>query len=480
MTETPLRRARRRRASAVLLASAWLLTGACGARWTDEQAAQVIAGRGPAVRAEVAGPAAGGRGASTGDAAVDAVDSGGPSAAGEIADGDAVAAATGPGGDAGTPAARAATSPADLPCSRPSDAPGVTDDTIVVGTINSLSGPVPGLAASAQAAVRAHVAHRNATGGVCGRQVVLKEGDDGTDNGRYRTVLSSLQADVFGIVGGFALGDVGAVDLLQSSGIPVVNAPSAQRVADLRSVIDIVPNAERSARYDFIRQNGGMKASLTYLAVDQSRFEANLQRTLMEAAGIEVVQVQELPISTLSYDSAARSAVNSGASYLFFIGDANSNIKMTRAVADTGHDFAFFELFTFAYGSPSFLPGAGSAADGVVTWLRVLPNEDAGANEEVARYNEWMERVAPGEPRDTFASDSWAAAKAFFDNLEAMPGPITRDGFLAQISSVDTYDADGFFGRIRLGAEVADGCTVGMQVQGGTWRRLTPSQGFLC
>ena len=461
---------------ATLLVVASLVAGACGARWTDEQAASVITrNAGPnAATPGVATGASGDRGASTGDTP----------AAGEPSDVGAGGQTGAPhaGGDAGAgaadPAAGGRAATAALACAAPSDAPGVTEDTIVIGTINSLSGPVPGLAASALAAARAQVAYRNANGGVCGRKIVLKEGDDGTDNGRYRSVLTELQDDVFGIAGGFALGDAGSTELIAASGIPIVNAPSAQTVADLPTVVDIVPNAAASARYRYIRDNGGTKVSLTYLAVDQSRFEANLQRKMMEAAGIQVVQVQELPISTLSYDSAARSAVNSGANYLFFIGDANSNIKMTRAVADTGHDFAFFELFTFAYGSPSFLDGAGSAADGAVTWLRVLPNEDP--NPEVRRYNEWMGRVAPHEPRDTFASDSWAAANAFFENLEALPGPITREAFLAQVRSVDTYDANGFFGRIRLGQEVADGCTVGMQVQSGEWKRLTPSEGFLC
>lgn len=87
-----------------------------------------------------------------------------------------------------------------------------------------------------------------------------------------------------------------------------------------------------------------------------------------------------------------------------------------------------------------------------------------------------MQRVAPGQPRDPFAADSWAVAKAFYDSLEAVSGPITREAFVQQITSVETYDGGGFFGPIQLGREVADGCVVGMQVQAGAWKRLTPPQ----
>ncbi len=474
-------RARRLRLVAILLLTA-LVTASCGARWSDEQA-EIVASRDSGAGDDVNGRAsssgssvsspdegastdgAGNRttttrrtsGGTTGGSEQPARGGGGEQAAG--------AGGTGGGGP--------------LPCAAPSDAPGVSDGEIIVGSINSLSGPAPGLAASSAAAARAYVAYRNSIGGVCGRQITLQVVDDGTDSGRYRSIIGELADTVFGIAGGFALGDVGGVEVIEASGIPIVNAPGGQEAADLPTVIDINPNPARSAKYDYIARNGGTKASLVYLAVDQSRFEANIQRGLMEASGIQIVDVQELPLSTLNYDAAARGAVNSGANFLWFVGDQNSIVSMAQSVEDTGHEFAFFEILSFAYGS-QFVQSAGPAAEGVMSWLRTVPNEEAGSNEETARFNEWMERIAPSEPRDPFASDSWAASKAFFDNLEALPGPITREAFVQQLASVETYDADGFYGPVRLGEESKDDCVVGVQVQDGRWKRLTPSSGFLC
>ncbi|MEX2293872.1 MAG: ABC transporter substrate-binding protein [Acidimicrobiales bacterium] len=359
----------------------------------------------------------------------------------------------------------------------------MTNDQIRVVAISSLSGPVPGLSASAAAATRAYVAFRNATGGVCGRAIVLQEADDGTDNGRYRSLVVSLEPKVFGIAGGFSIGDVGGIDVIKQTKIPIVTAPSASAVSALPTVYDVNPDyANLNAvigKYRYLYDEGARKVAVVYLAADQSRAEANNQMSLMKAARLEIVQVQELPIATLSYDSAARSVANSGADYLLFIGETNGNASMARSMADTGYKLKFAEYFSFAYGT-SFLQNAGTAAEGTSAWLRTLPNEEAATNEEMARFVTWMGRAAPGEAVDPFAADAWIGTKAFFDALEALPGPITRESFVAQLGATKTYDAGGMAGPIRFGAKLSNACVIGMRVESGKWTRMAPAQGFLC
>jgi ABC-type branched-subunit amino acid transport system substrate-binding protein len=443
--------------------AAVLVASGCGARWSDAQEHEVLARRAPVTRPAAASSSSAGAAAAAPVAGVV-----GP-------------AATAPGA---TPTSGVATAAAGaVPCAARSTAPGVAGGRLTVGAISSLSGPVPGLGASSGAAVRAYVAYRNSTGGVCGRKIVLKEADDGTDNGRYRSVLASMAPDVLGLVGGFALGDVGGVDVVEQAALPVVNVPSGDAVTALPTAFDLNPPYQDLhaviGKYRFLRSQGASKAILVYLAVDQSRAEANIQRSLMEAAGIRVVGVKELPVATLSYDSAARSVANSGADYLFFIGDARANASMAQAMADAGAKPKVAEYFSFAYATP-FAELAGAAAEGATTWLRTLPNEDAGSNPELATYLRWMRQVAPDDVTDVFAADAWAAAKAFFDALQGLPGPITREALVAKLRSVDTYDAAGMMGPIRLGAERTRGCVVGMQVEAGRWRRLAPATGFLC
>ena len=146
---------------------------------------------------------------------------------------------------------------------------------------------------------------------------------------------------------------------------------------------------------------------------------------------------------------------------------------------DTGYKLKQLELIS-GYGSDFIEVAGAAAAENAVTWIRSLPTEESGSNPETARFVEWMARVAPGVRPDYFAADAWAASKAFFDSVKALPGPISRDALLAQLRGTGTYDADGFFGPIQLGKKLSNGCYVLMQVVNAKWKRITPDRGFIC
>lgn len=471
-----------RRASVVALVVAGLLavlaTGGCGARWDDAQLAEVRGRVAAAARSE------GATGGPTGPA-VDLAD-GSPTEPGSLGAAGGTGGGTGGSTSGGTTGGGGDTGGASgpLPCTAPSDEIGVTDDTITVGAISSLTGPVPGLGASSAAAVRAYVGYRNATGGVCGRKLVLKEADDGTDITRYRSTLEDFAGKVLGIAGGFAVGDIGSENVITKHSIPIVNTPTG-RTGELPTVFDANPDFPKPdpiiGKYKHLYDLGARTVSMTYIAVDQSRTEANIQRGLMEAAGLKVVHVNELSLSTLSYDSAARAAANSGANYLWVTSDTNGQAAMARAVRDTGHDFLIKEFSYTSYGT-TFIAQAGAAAEGITSWLRSLPTEEAAANRSMSTYVEWMNRVAPGSIMDLFSIDSYAAAKAFIDTIEKIPGPITRAGLVEQLAQLHDYDADGMFAPIDLGRDLSKGCFMAMIVKNGKWERYAPAGtgNFLC
>ena len=473
------------RRSAVLLACLGLLltTTACGARWDEAQRESVLASRSGGGLAVGSGGAeseggssssSGGSSARTGTSAPSAPGGGGEATAGG---GGAGPAAGGAGGEG--PAASG-----DKPCAAPSDAPGVTDTTITLGTISTLSGAVPGLGASSEGAARAYVAYRNATGGVCGRELVLKTADDGMDNGRHRSIVNEMNKNVFGIIGGLGAGDAGSAGTIDELGMPVVTVAISKPFNDAAVTYNVNPYFEDVnqplAKFRHYHSQGVRKAAIVYTAVDQTRSEVNLrQKPQMIAAGIEVVAQIEVPLSTLSYDSAARQVANSGADYLYFLADGSISASMARSMHDTGYDGLKVAEYQQAYGS-KFPELAGPGAEGAVSPIRAVPNEEPGSSPEQDAYLDWMARVAPDQPADTFAADSWAASKAFIDNLDALPGPITREALLAQLGAAGEYDAGGFFGPIQLGKQISRGCVILMRYESGKWRRLAPDRGFMC
>ncbi|HEX4867269.1 MAG TPA: ABC transporter substrate-binding protein [Acidimicrobiales bacterium] len=465
--------------TALLVAA--LLTAGCGARWDEDQRAAMTAGGGTGMLvADEGGRGTTSRseartGAMTPSAADAATTPGAPGATGDPAA--PGAAATDGGADAGEAAASG-----PRPCDAPSEAPGIADDTITIATVNSVTGPVPGLGTTSEAAARAYVAYRNATGGVCGRQVELVAVDDGTDAGRFRAAIVEMLPKVIGIGGLFANGDAGGAQLVEEAQLPVVGAASTTQFQDVSTVFDVnPPPADLGAvieKYRYLKQQGVTKAAVITLSNAAAVAELDVHQAQMEAAGIPVVSRQVLPVATLSFDSAARQVANSGADYLFFLAAENHDAALARAMRDSGYDLEFEEYLT-GYGD-KYPAQAGPAAEGTSSWIRSLPNEDGGANPEQAAFLEWMERVAPGTAPDVYAAQGWVGAKGLLDAMEQLPGPITREAIVAQLRATTSFDAGGFFGDIDLGNERSKGCLIGMRHEGGQWRRMTPAQAFLC
>lgn len=466
----------------VALAVVGLLASGCGARWDDDQRAAVLArgDTGGAAAADVVAQAAGSGGSSGTGGTGPATGAGATptGAAGPAAGATGAATTTGATGADGTAAGSAA-----APCSAPSDAPGVTDSTITIGSISTLSGVVPGLGAPAAAAVRAYVGFRNANGGVCGRQLALIDADDGGDSARYRSIISETEPRVIGFAGGLSLGDDGSVDIIRDRAIPMIASRSAEGAQGQPTVFDLNPPyadpSQPIGKYDFLVAQGARTVALVYAGVEASRAEALIQRSLMEASGMEVVEQIEYPVATFSFDSVARSIANSEADHVLFIGALSYNASMAQALADTGYQPAFFELLEFGYGT-DYAELAGAAGEGTTMWIRTLPTEEAATNADLAGFVEWMDITDPGVDLDTLAAESFLAAKLLVDGLAAIPGPITRQALVDGLRAIDTYDAGGMLAPIHLGAQTNDGCFIGMQLRGGVWRRLAPASGFLC
>jgi ABC-type branched-subunit amino acid transport system substrate-binding protein len=470
-----------RRAAIALLVAVLVATG-CGARWDDRQRAAVV-GRNQGqvaagARTPVTAAAPGATDGEAGDGGAVAGDAGAGASAGTAPTAAGAPAAGSPGGGAPQAAAAAA-----KPCAAPSTATGVTPGDITIGSISTLSGAVPGLGASSLAAVRAYVAFRNSTGGVCGRRLLLKSADDGMDNGRFRAALNEMSEQVLGFAGGVGGGDAGGVEVAESKKLPVVNTPISTAFQNVSTVFDINPPFADVdapiAKYRYLYEQGVRTAALVYIAADQTREEVrDKQKPQMIASGIKVVHEQEVPLSTLSFDSAARGVANSKADFMLFVSDPSQSASMAKSMRDTGYKLKFEEYLT-AYGS-NFIELAGAAAEGTTSWIRSLPNEEPNTNPEQTAFLRWMRQTAPNTVADTFAADAWAATKAFVDALDALAGPISREALVDRLRSTTSYDAGGFIGAIQLGPKRNNGCFIAMRVTSGKWQRIAPARGFLC
>lgn len=110
-------------------------------------------------------------------------------------------------------------------CSTPGDddAPGVTDDTVTIGTHQPLTGPAAAGYSAISAATSAYFAYVNDNGGVHGRDIEYLVKDDGYDPSATQSAVRELvtEDEVLAIVNGLGTPTHAAVlDYLDEQGVP--------------------------------------------------------------------------------------------------------------------------------------------------------------------------------------------------------------------------------------------------------------------
>lgn len=109
------------------------------------------------------------------------------------------------------------------PADAEADTPGVTDDTVTIGTHTPLTGPAAAGYSSISAAATAYFAYLNDQGGVNGREIEYIVKDDGYNPATTQTVVRELvqEDDVFAIVNGLGTAPHTAVlDYLNQNEVP--------------------------------------------------------------------------------------------------------------------------------------------------------------------------------------------------------------------------------------------------------------------
>ena len=124
-------------------------------------------------------------------------------------------------------------------CSTPEASPGLTEDSITIGTHTPLTGPAAAGYSSISAATKAYFAYVNDNGGINGRSIEYVVKDDGYNPATTQTVVRELvqEDEVFAVLNGLGtpthssvvdyLNENEVPDLFVASGSPQWNQPDA-------------------------------------------------------------------------------------------------------------------------------------------------------------------------------------------------------------------------------------------------------------
>lgn len=369
-------------------------------------------------------------------------------------------------------------------CQGLKDQTGVTATTITVANIADVSGPIPGIFLSAQQAVRAYFAYFNATSSVCGRSLELLPLDSHTDpaGDQQATVKACEQA--FAAVGSMAAFDSGGAGTAQQCGLPDLRAMA---VSDARNACSTCFGAQatdfhafQNAVPDFFTEHyreATQHAGILYVNAAASVENAQVQKKIETKRGWRFVFDRSFDIAEFNYSPYVQRMKAQGVRLLEFVGSQDEAVRLAHAMQEANYAPTIFLLDPTSY-STSFA-SAGSAVDGAVVYLDFALLSESARNPELGRYEQWLQRVAPGAEPSYFGVFAWSAAKLFAEQATALGGDLSRASLTAAVRRVHHWTAAGLHAPQDVGGKINSGCWRFVRLEHGAWVPFGGRQ-YLC
>ncbi|HEX6394841.1 MAG TPA: ABC transporter substrate-binding protein [Acidimicrobiales bacterium] len=366
--------------------------------------------------------------------------------------------------------------------------PGITGNTITIGQIATVTGPVPGLFQGAFNGLDAWAAYVNSTGGIGGRTVKVVQKDDGLDCNSYTNDLNSLSNQVFSVVGTFTIEDTCGKTLLTSNptfpdiqgylldphliSLPNAFTPTPQppgyfttgaiwlkqkfpsaigHSADLYSTLAKLSYEEISDTY----KSEGFKYVYTRgTGPLETNFTSDILR--MKSLGVRVVTLEAQQIGSIAA----------------FIQQADQQgFHPDAIVAAQAYDAALFKTIGSADASNLYMPL------GYPLYL----GQDRSTNPALATFLDWLNRTHPGATPDLYTVEAWAAGQLFAQAMKSLGANPSRSDLINAVQQVHNFTADGLLPPTDPGRKLSNVCIVVAGVKGHQFVRLNPAdKGYEC
>jgi ABC-type branched-subunit amino acid transport system substrate-binding protein len=367
---------------------------------------------------------------------------------------------------------------------------GVTATQITVGNVATLTGPIPGLFQGSPYAVEAYFNYINTTqGGVNGRKLVVKGGDDALTCSGNQTATQDLEPQVFAFVGTFTVLDSCGAKVFQAHPeIPDVSfslTPDSKKLSNLYSS---QPNPPNFRTGPFLYLKDKFPAAVTavgslYGNTVGSVESFNEQKAAMESVGYKFAYTRSYAPTETQFASDILRMRNSGVQFLFMTDtdDAAAARIVNEAYQQNWHPQVIFS--ESQYDSTFVKLADPKAIEG--EWqedqFALFQGEDRASVPEVDLFLTWMQKTHPGFPPDLFAMYSWTEAALFVQALKAAGANPTRVSLFDALKNIHNFDDNGMLPTTDVGAKKPPTCYQVFQRKSGAWVRVAPpDKGFLC
>lgn len=369
-------------------------------------------------------------------------------------------------------------------CNGFKNGPGITDTTITIGNSSDISGPVPGLFTAAQQGVKAYVAYFNATSNICGRKLRLVTQDSQTSGNGDQLGYQNLCSSSFAAVGSMSAFDSGGAQTAQQCGLPDIRTAitTDERHACTTCFAAQGTNAayyENAPFTYFFQKFPGIQnhVAVAYLNAGGAAENAQTMQKVAMKLGAPSVDMEQIGISDLSYDSYVNSMKSKGIQYVIFIGPYQDTVKLQQSFKTNGFTPQVFVQDPTIY-DPAYVSQARGAGvgDGTYVYSNFLPFSLASTNKEMQTMMAWLQQVAPGASPTFYTVFAWSAASLFVKSALLLGGNLTRANLVQVLQGVNNWSANGMTAPQNVGGKINGSCWRILQLQGGTWNNVADYQ----
>ena len=449
----------------VALVVAAFLATACGARVTSQQAESIATSEASTPTTQVAGAAAAASADTVAPAASGTATTVAPSTPGVTTGGPATTLPSGGNGGA-----------TDV---------GVTADSIALGQVATLSGPVPGLFAGSVVGSQAAIGYLNSLGGIYGRKLKMDTRDDQFDTGQNRAQTADLVRKVFALVAGFSVYDDAGVGDIEATKTPDVQVAINDRLVMSPMNFAVSPARRGAPTGEFELMKSKFPDAIAHAAVLYGDIPAATDnyknnRAAAESVGYKLVYTRAYAATETDFTADVVRMRQAGVTFFFTNGDAKTTGRIASAMAAQN-----FKPIFMAYGSydKNFLALAGKGAEGTynMTTQAMYLGEDAAFNPELRLMRQWLAKVKPGYEPDIFTVYGWTSVRLFAKALQDAGPKATRAGVTAALRKIDSWNSYGLLPEVGPGPKRPAHCYMVTTVRNGKFERWnSPPPGFRC
>lgn len=328
---------------------------------------------------------------------------------------------------------------------------GVTDDKILVGTFQAMSGPVAGIGRPMAQGMQAYFNYINDNGGIYGRKIELIVADDQFNPAKTVVEVRRMieQDRVFSIVGGLGTPGILAVqDYLNNGGVPFVYQGGGSIEFSLppkKYIFPVQPNyiVEGNIVMNYLVEQGHKRIAIVYRnAEDGQEFSESAVGTLKSLGMQPVANIAVDPFKSDFTAEVTRllSAKPDAVAIMLFLPQSVGFVRQAKQYGMTNQRY----ILTYSNADETYLQLAGDAGDGVevMAWVAVdftNPQEPA-----IQIYQKYYNQIP-----NAYAIAGMIAAEVFVEGVKRAGPDLTREGLVTALETLDNWKGN----YITLGDE---------------------------